>query len=405
MAADVGMIPMAPPSGSRAPLRILIATGIFPPDVGGPATHVPLIARGLAERGHVVTVVTLGDRRPATEPRTYEVVAVSRRQPRWRRCLEVIRTLSRLAREADVLLAVTLEVEAALASRACRRPLVHRVVGDRIWEQAVLAGRTTASFEAFQQARLGPRLAGLRALRDWSIRQGDRVIVPSRFLGRWVGQWGVTADRITVVRNAVEPLDGIRPEPAPLATPHRLATHARLVPWKRIDRLIDVLRSVEGTGLLVVGDGPESARLAAHARTLGVSGRVRFTGDQPRAMALALVAACDLFVLSSTYEGSPHSVLEAMGLGVPVVVTAAGGVPEVVTDGVNGRVVDCADPDALRGAVEALLATPACRERLAAGARATATQFGVAAMVTETEAALAQAARGGARRPAAGRAQ
>lgn len=383
-------------------MRILIATGIFPPDIGGPATHVPLLALGLAERGHAVTVVTLSVNGAAAEHRPYRVVAVRRRQPRWRRSLQVIRTLRRLAQDAEVMLAVSLDLEAAIANRTRRRPLVYRIVGDRIWEGAVLGGGVTASFEEFQRARHGARLEALRALRSWSLRQAERVIVPSRFLARCVGRWGVPEDRVAVVRNAVEPLDAIRPGAPALQTRLRLATHSRLVPWKRVDRLIDVLRSVEGAGLLVVGDGPESERLAAQARALGVSSRVCFAGSRPRANALALVAACDLFVLSSTYEGFPHAVLEAMGLGVPVVVTPAGGVPEVVVDGVNGRVVDSADPDALRVAIAATLADPAMRERLAAAARATAAQFGVEAMVAETEAVLAQALRRGGRRQSIG---
>jgi glycosyltransferase involved in cell wall biosynthesis len=380
-------------------VRILIATGIFPPDIGGPATHVPLVARGLAARGHAVTVVTLSDDGTGPERRPYRVVAVPRRQPRWRRRLQVVRTLSRLARDADVVLAAGLDFEAALANRVPRRPLVQRVVGDRIWEHGVVTGRVTASFEAFQGSRHGLRLEALRALRSWSARRSDRVIVPSRFLARCVGGWGVREERVAVVRNGVEPLDGLRPETPPLDTRLRLATHARLVPWKRVDRLIETLRSVDGAGLLVVGDGPERERLAAHARALGVAGRVCFAGRRPRREALALVAACDLFVLPSTYEGFPHAVLEAMSLGVPVVATAVGGTVEIVTDGVDGRLVPAADADALREAIVTSLAAPATRVRLAAAGRATAARYGVDAMVAGTEAVLVEAAskRGGAR--------
>jgi glycosyltransferase involved in cell wall biosynthesis len=379
-------------------VRILIASGIFPPDIGGPATHVPLVARGLVARGHAVTVVTQRDGGGAPETRPYRVVTVDRAQPGWRRRLQVVRTLRRLARNADVVLSAGLEFEAVLANGALRRPLVHRVVGDRVWERAVVTGRVTEAFETFQTSRHGLRLATLRAFRSWSIRRSDRVIVPSRFLARCVAGWGVPEERLAVVRNGVEPLDGLRPEAPPLDARPRLATHARLVPWKRVDWLIDTLRSVDGAGLLVIGDGPERERLAAHAGALGVARRVCFAGRCPRAEALALVAACDLFVLPSTYEGFPHAVLEAMSLGVPVVATAVGGTVEIVTDGVNGRLVPAADPGALHEAIATTLAAPATRARLAAGGRATAARFGIDAMVAGTEAVLAEAAaRGGAR--------
>jgi glycosyltransferase involved in cell wall biosynthesis len=379
-------------------VRILIASGIFPPDIGGPATHVPLVAHGLVERGHAVTVVTQRDPAGVPEPRPYRVVAVDRGQPGWRRRLQVVHTLRRLGRDADVVLSAGLEFEAVLANRAPRRPLVHRIVGDRVWERAVVSGRVTEPFETFQASPHGLGLQTLRAFRSWSIRQGDRVIVPSRYLARCVAGWGVAEARVAVVRNGVEPLDDLRAEAPPLDARPRLATHARLVPWKRIDWLIDVLASVDGAGLVVVGDGPERERLAAHARALGVASRVCFAGRCRRAEGLALVAACDLFVLPSAYEGFPHAVLEAMSLGVPVVATAVGGTVEIVTDGVNGRLVPAADRQALREAIATTLAAPATRARLAAGGRATAARYGIDVMVAGTEAVLAAAAStGGAR--------
>jgi glycosyltransferase involved in cell wall biosynthesis len=76
--------------------------------------------------------------------------------------------------------------------------------------------------------------------------------------------------------------------------------------------------------LVIVGDGPERARLEALAQTNQVIDRVYFAGQRSKAETFGLMAGCDLFVLNSTYEGFPHVVLEAMSVGLPVVATAVG---------------------------------------------------------------------------------
>jgi glycosyltransferase involved in cell wall biosynthesis len=96
------------------------------------------------------------------------------------------------------------------------------------------------------------------------------------------------------------------------------------------------------------------------------------------------MAAGDLFVLNSTYEGLPHVVLEAMSLGLPVVATAVGGTPELVQDGKNGRLIAPQDDDALHMVLTELLSTPLERQRLAVGAKQTLASFSVEAMVEAT---------------------
>jgi glycosyltransferase involved in cell wall biosynthesis len=149
----------------------------------------------------------------------------------------------------------------------------------------------------------------------------------------------VPAEKIVVIYNAVEPVDGVEPLPVPLKTPIKAVTVGRLIPLKRVDGLLEALKELPDLGLVVVGDGPERLRLERRARELGVSDRVYFAGQRSKKEALGLMAACDLFVLNSVHEGLPHVVLEAMALGLPVVATAAGGTPEVVRDGETGLLV------------------------------------------------------------------
>lgn len=125
---------------------------------------------------------------------------------------------------------------------------------------------------------------------------------------------------------------------------------------------------------LAVGQGPLESELRAMHDELDLGDRYRFLGYQPDPV--AVLAAGDAFCLSSRYEGLPIALLEALALGLPVVVTSVGGVPAVVTDGVEGRLVEPGDPDALADAI-ATLADAGVRGRWAAGAASRGAAFGI----------------------------
>lgn len=370
-------------------MKILVITGIFPPDIGGPATYVPLIATALTERGHFVTVVTLSDRMDlddSTYP--FQVVRLPRDMFKPWRWFRTATKIVQLGRDVDVLFVNGLAMEAVLANAVLRKPLVMKVVGDLAWERATSKGWTSDDFETFQQRRYGFKIELLKMLRSWWTRRANRVIVPSRYLARWVEGWGVPKEKIIVIYNAMEHLDGVEPLPVPLNTPVKAVTVGRLVPWKRVDGLLEALKEVPDLGLVVVGDGPERPQLEQLARDWGVSDRVYFAGQRSKRETLGLMAACDLFVLNSTYEGLPHVVLEAMALGLPVVATAVGGTPEVVRDGETGRLVSLED-SSLRTALQELVGDPSLRQRLSQAANKWVRKnFGMESMVEQTENAL-----------------
>jgi glycosyltransferase involved in cell wall biosynthesis len=171
-------------------------------------------------------------------------------------------------------------------------------------------------------------------------------------------------ERTRVVWNGVEP--GDLPTPASrLAARATLgvgddafvvATVARLDPVKDLVTLIRALAiacaEVPTLRLVILGDGPEQARLEEEARRQGVADRVRFLGQRDDAP--ALLGGADLYVNSSISEGISLTILEAMAAGLPVVATAVGGTPEVVQDGQTGRLVAARDPAALGAALVAV---------------------------------------------------
>jgi glycosyltransferase involved in cell wall biosynthesis len=124
--------------------------------------------------------------------------------------------------------------------------------------------------------------------------------------------------------------------------------------------------------LLLVGDGPLRAELEERARALGIAERVRFTGS--RRDIPEVLAASDVFVLASLFEGHPLSVMEAMAAGRPVVATSVGGVPEMVRSGETGILVPTGDVAALSGALRQMLESPELRRRMGASAARTAAE-------------------------------
>ena len=312
-----------------------------------------------------------------------------------------------LGRQVDVLFVNGLALEAVMANLWLRKPLVQKVVGDLAWEQATNRGWVADEFEAFQQRRHKRKVEILKWLRSWWSRQAGQVIVPSRYLADWVASWGIPDKRVTVIYNAIEPY----PNPAneasggapssvawtssppciPLFTPFKIITVGRLVPWKQIDKLIEVVAQCEGIGLVIVGQGAEFENLKALAHALGVEDRIFLAGARNKQETIALMQACDLFVLNSSYEGFPHVVLEAMSIGLPVVATSVGGTPEVVHDGQNGRLILSNDTKALERILLELAASEAERRHLASGAQQTAKQWNLQQMVTQTEVVLRKA--------------
>jgi glycosyltransferase involved in cell wall biosynthesis len=165
---------------------------------------------------------------------------------------------------------------------------------------------------------------------------------------------------------------------------------ARLEPEKGHRYLIDamptILQIVPDAWLAIVGEGSEADALRARAAALGhsVAERIVFTGR--REDVSAVTADLTVAVLPSLREAQGISILEAMARRRPVVASAVGGIPEVITDGVDGLLVPPADPSALAAAVTSLLCDATLRERIGeAGYRTVAERFSIDAQVKRIE--------------------
>jgi glycosyltransferase involved in cell wall biosynthesis len=351
-------------------VKVVVVSGIWPPDVGGPASHAPALAAALLEAGHAVRVVTTAEQAPAPQP--YPVRWVSRGRPAPLRHLAVVREVLRAARGADRVYATTMVRRAALGAALARRPLVVKLVADEAYERERRAGRFAGTLEQFQRHHGGLRVRLLRATRNAALRRARRVLVPSAYLRSIAVGWGLDPERVAVVPNPAPevPAHPTREEARAALAVDGLALGAagRLTAQKALGDALEALARVPGAGLLVRGDGPERAALADRAAELGVADRVRFLGAGTREDVLVLFRAVDVALLPSAWENLPHTLLEALAAGTPVIATSVGGIPEVVRDGENGLLVPPGDADALVAAIDRVLHDDAFRASLAAAA-------------------------------------
>ena len=226
-----------------------------------------------------------------------------------------------------------------------------------------------------------------RVLREVNRRAFSHGVVPvalnEEVRSSICREYALPASAVPVVGNGID-LDAFRgpQRRGPRGAGARLLCVARLAPAKNHALLLRTVARLRESGrdvsLTLVGDGPLRGALEERARELGISERVRFAGR--RTDTAAFYRDCDLFVLLSDYEGMPMSIIEAMASGLPVVATRAGGVAELVDDGVNGALVE-ADAAAAAGAIAAICDDPALYARLSAGAVRTSSPYSAEAMM------------------------
>lgn len=350
-------------------MRVLITTPVFPPDLGGPATYVPSVARFLVDRGHEVKVLAFCSD-PAPEGYGFPVESISGGSMPSKYLRAFWRVL-RLAKDADVVYVQEhLALLHVLAARLRRRPVVIRIMVDGAWEIAHRKGWCEGDdIVSFQGKRYGFRVGLARFLQRRWWGMCTRIICCSGFLrGILTDSYGVPPDKAVTVLNAYH---GPKAEDVPESRAEARAalgldpskryalTICRLMVWKRVDGIVRALTELpEDVELLVAGDGDMLEPWRDLAASLGLGARVHFLGNVPHDRIPLHIRAADVFVLNSEYEGLSHTLLEVQALGTPMVASGVCGNPEVVEDGVTGLLTRLDDPGSLPAAMARVLENP-----------------------------------------------
>lgn len=223
------------------------------------------------------------------------------------------------------------------------------------------------------------------------------VVTPCRALTDYARDHvRIPAERVRTVHNGVGPswTTPVPPPARPAAGPLRAVWLGVLQPVKRVPLLVEALAEVDGVDLTLVGDGLERPRVEASVRATGTQDRVRLAGflDDPAPE----LAAADLLVLPSAAEACPMALLQAMALGLPVIASTAGGIPEIVRHEHEGLLVPTtADAGSWAHALRRAAADADLRAELgAAGRRRVAERFTVARCVAGLLEVYAEAVEG-----------
>ena len=378
-------------------MKRLLITGIFAPDIGGPASYARSLATYLASQGVEVSIVTYSSVTVTqmikrSRSGSIEYGRNCRGNPSYAFLLARIDACASRARDST-LNAVSAGVPAAWAARLTGKPLVVKVVGDYAWEIAVQIGHTFLMINEFQKSSKSGRIRRLDRLQRWVCRRAKRVIVPSKYLADLVEAWGVPQERISIIYNgvALEPVLASKEEARRHigVSGNIILTAGRLVPWKGFRMLIKLMPQLLQVNqffrLVIVGDGPDMAMLRSVVRNLGLERKVYLVGRRTSAEMARYLAAADMFVLNTGYEGFSHQVLEAMSAGVPVITTSVGGNREIVVQGQNGFLVRYNDEFNLVEAIKTLWRQTELRDHLIANGRHTVAAFSIEKMYEQTQ--------------------
>jgi glycosyltransferase involved in cell wall biosynthesis len=350
-------------------MRIVIATPIYPPEIGGPATYTHELASRLS-RAEQITTVAYADEGEAVAGT--KLVLVAKKQDLISRLVEFFFVLLREARKANVIYvqnAVAAGLPAVLAGMLLKKPVVLKFVGDEAWERATQAGKTNKNLEEFlAEPEGGFKTSVFIFIQKFVLTHVSAVVPPSQFLGEILSTYyGVPAEKLNVNYNAVEEYS----DPKQTRIPYQISVACRLVTWKHVDGIIRAIKIIQNTfpdvQLVIAGEGPESKNLKKLTQELGIERSVTFLGRISQAQARDLQAASAIHVLNSTYEGLPYEVLNAFRVGTPVVATDIPGTREAVINEKTGLLVPPGDEATLAVAIERLFIDQKLGAQLAAG--------------------------------------
>ncbi|MBP9762640.1 glycosyltransferase family 4 protein [Patescibacteria group bacterium] len=316
-------------------MRLLLVTGIYPPDIGGPATVTPLLAAASYARGWETEVITYGDE---TTDRSgpWKVTVVSRRASLPVRYARMFVQAWRQARRADLVFLQGSFAEGLpgmIGAKLAGCPAVLRLPGGYAWEHWQLASGALISLEEYlASTKTRPwKISLMNALEGWVVRSAKRVFVPSRYICSLLAAWKVESTRLKVIYNLPVSLpvllssEQARQELNIAQGKRILLTLARGIQTKRVDFLIGLLPALTDTYLVCLGEGERYAAWREEAIRLGVSDRFITPGRVDRLQAYHYAKAADAFVLASHTENYPFAAIEMALAGLPCFLSDRGG--------------------------------------------------------------------------------
>ena len=321
-------------------MRVLITAGIFPPDIGGPATFVPKIANYFQdELNYEIEILTLSDRKNLNINDDFSVKRINRNLPIIYRWLKTIFTIYKLGGNKDLIFVNGLGTEATIANIFLKKKIIRKIVGDPVWERAYSKAKISESFDEFQVKNYGFSISLQKKMRSFSIKKTDIVVTPSQHLKNFILNLGFK-NKIEIINNGVL----IPEENSNIFTNDQIniTIVSRLVSHKNIEKIIKAISDLNSPliNLNIIGDGPELNQLQKISLESNNKDNIIFHGKLNRDEINHIFLNSDIYIQASNYEGLPHSLLEAMSYGIPVLCTPVGECKEILGNENRGYILD-----------------------------------------------------------------
>lgn len=350
--------------------KVLIATGIFPPDIGGPARMLEALTDELVKKDLKVRIITYAEEDQGVNNRAYNypVIKVIKSRYIYYRHAKYFLKMLKLAKWADLLYVTdTYSVGrfAYLIKKLLGKKYIIRFAGDSAWEVVSIYNWIKDDVKTFQEKSYNETIEKLKQKRKKILINADGVIAVSNFMNQHAQNIGVQADKIKTIYNSVDFIkyetDSKLKEKLNIDNNRIILTGGRLIPIKGIDYLIEAFnllkedKNFSNVKLLIVGDGPEEDNLKKIAQQSKWWNDIIFTGRVPMNEIYSYYKHANVFVLNSIHESFSHMLLEALRMEKPVIATYGGGNPEIVENEKTGLLVNYGDIHELNQALKRIL--------------------------------------------------
>ena len=317
-----------------------MTVGIFPPDIGGPATFVPKIAKYFQdELNYEIEILTLSDNKNSNINDDFSVKRIDRNLPIIYRWLKTIFTIYKLGKNKDLIFVNGLGTETTIANIFLKKKIIRKIVGDPVWERAYSKAKISESFDEFQDKNYGFSISLQKKVRSFSIKKSDIVVTPSKHLKNFILNLGFK-NKIEIINNGVF----IPEENTNIFTNDQIniTIVSRLVSHKNIKKIIRAISDLNDPliYLNIIGDGPELNQLQKISLESNNKDNIIFHGKLNRDDINHIFLKSDIYIQASNYEGLPHSLLEAMSYGIPVLCTPVGECKEILGNEDRGYILD-----------------------------------------------------------------
>ena len=325
-------------------MKIVLATAIYPPAIGGPAWYVKNLAEGLKEAGREVAILSYGK-----GDSSGDLGFVS--GPSIRRHLKYFLKLFGMSGNADIVYAfdpLAVGLLAYLVSKLRGIKFVMRVGGDYLWERDVEAGRIWCTLRGYYESGAWKKHIIVSFLLKRIFAGVHQFIFTTQFQADiYQKAFGIHKEKINIVPNPF-----VAPLAAEVARGDKIIFAGRFIKLKNLKNLIKVFKEIEtDCRLVLIGDGPEKAKLMSLAKDT----KIVIEPSVPHDELMRKIASARACVLPSLSEVSPNFALECLSLKTPILLTCENGLGLDLPDALLLNPVDVAD---LKNKLKAIIVNP-----------------------------------------------